>query len=419
MINVLNWFNMLIFILFMAAYSYQLIYAGVVLLKKEKKGPEARINHRFAVLVAARNEEKVIRDLIESVKAQNYPQDLVDVVVIADNCTDDTAKIARRCGAIVFERFNKAKVGKGYALDYAFHQLKKNYPNRAYEGFFVFDADNLLDQNYIREMNRVFDQGYEVITSYRNSKNYDTNWISAGYSLWFLRESKYLNNARMILNTSCAISGTGFLVSAKIIEKNAGWKHHLLTEDIEFSVDSVLHGVKIGYCNTAMIYDEQPVTMEQSWKQRLRWSKGFYQVFGNYGKALLQGICQRHDFACYDMFMTIAPALFVSLTSVTVNLAVLITALIFVPGVEIVKITLGAISASILNYYLILFAFGLLTTITEWNKIHCSTLSKIRYLFTFPIFIFTYIPISIQALYKRIEWVPIEHTITKNISQLQ
>lgn len=419
MINALNWFNSAIFVLFLLAYCYQMIYAGVVLMKKQKKLKPATKNHRYAVLVAARNEETVILDLIESVRHQNYPKELVDIVVIADNCTDATAKLARRAGAIVFERFNLAKVGKGYALDYAFKQLKKNYPNRQYDAFFVFDADNLLDKNYIREMNQVFDQGYEVITSYRNSKNYDTNWISAGYSLWFLRESKYLNNARMLLNTSCAISGTGFLVSNRIIEKNKGWKHHLLTEDIEFSVDSVIQGVKIGYCNSAMIYDEQPYTMEQSWKQRLRWSKGFYQVFGNYGKQLLGGVVKRHDFACYDMFMTIAPALFISLTSVAVNLAVLLFALLVVPGTEIVKITLGAISASVFNYYLILFAFGLLTTITEWKNIHCSNINKLRYLFSFPIFIFTYVPISIQALYKKIEWLPIEHTITKKIKPIQ
>lgn len=105
-------------------------------------------------------------------------------------------------------------------------------------------------------MNKTFGLGFEAITSYRNSKNYGTNWISAGYSLWFLREAKYLNNARLELNTSCAISGTGFLLSRKLVEENGGWKHHLLTEDVEFSVDSVIQGKKIGYCSTAMLYDE-------------------------------------------------------------------------------------------------------------------------------------------------------------------
>ncbi len=176
--------------------------------------------------------------------------------------------------------------------------------NEKYDGYFIFDADNLLDENYIAEMNKVFANGYKVVTSYRNSKNYDTNWLSAGYSLWFLREAKYLNNSRMILKTGCAISGTGFMVSDEIIRKNNGWKHHLLTEDIEFSIDNAIHGEKIGYCGTAVLYDEQPYLFEQSWNQRLRWAKGFYQVFAKYGMELFKSIFTKRSFSCYDMFVT-------------------------------------------------------------------------------------------------------------------
>ena len=86
----------------------------------------------------------------------------------------------------------------------------------------MFDADNVLDVNYFREMNKTFDNGAKASTSYRNSKNYDSNWISAGYAVWFLREAKFLNQARLTLNTSCAVSGTGFFIAADIIEKNGG-----------------------------------------------------------------------------------------------------------------------------------------------------------------------------------------------------
>jgi cellulose synthase/poly-beta-1,6-N-acetylglucosamine synthase-like glycosyltransferase len=139
-------------------------------------------------------------------------------------------------------------------------------------------------------MNKVFSDGYDIITSYRNSKNYDSNWISAGYSLWFLRESKYLNYSRMLLDTSCAISGTGFCVSRSVIEKDGGWKYYLLTEDIEFTIDHVLKGYKIGFAPNAVLYDEQPTTFSQSWLQRLRWSKGFLQVWMKYGGRLIKGI---------------------------------------------------------------------------------------------------------------------------------
>lgn len=120
--------------------------------------------HRFAVVIAARNESAVIGGLIDSIHKQKYPRELLDIYVIADNCTDTTAQVAQDAGAYVYERFNRQLVGKGYALDYFFKQLMKEKKDRLYDGFFVFDADNLLDENYVYEMNKVFDSGYRVIT---------------------------------------------------------------------------------------------------------------------------------------------------------------------------------------------------------------------------------------------------------------
>ena len=307
-ISFVDIFNFCVFLTFSICYTYQLYYVLVVLTRKPKKRT-ARKNHRFAVVVSARNEREVIGDLIHSIKVQNYPQELIDVFVIADNCTDDTAEVAREAGATVFPRHNDKEVGKGYALDYGFQVIREQYSDCGYEAYFVFDADNVLDVNYFREMNATFDAGAKASTSYRNSKNYDSNWISAGYAVWFLREAKFLNQARLTLNTSCAVSGTGFFISSDIIEKNGGWKWHLLTEDIEFSANSILEGVRISYTPTAVLYDEQPITFRDSWNQRFRWAKGFYQVFWHYGAKLAKGIFTNPKgarFACYDMLMTIA-----------------------------------------------------------------------------------------------------------------
>lgn len=404
--------NIIIAILFFLCYAYQFFYLVVPYIKKEKPHKQAK-KHKYAVLIAARNEEKVIGHLIESIKEQTYDKEHVTIFVVADNCTDRTALLAGELGAVVYQRFNKTKVGKGYALEYLLEKMETDFP--PFDGYFVFDADNVLDKRYIEEMNKTFSDGYEIITSYRNSKNYDDNWISAGYALWFLRESKYLNESRMLLGTSCAVSGTGFLFSRKILEKYGGWKFFLLTEDIEFTVKNIITGEKVGYSKHAVLYDEQPDTFAQSWKQRLRWSKGYYQVFYHYGKNLLRGTV-KGSFSCCDMMMTIMPALVLTMAGITFNLFAILTGSLSEQDTAIV---LRMMWLFVRNSYLLLFFVGFVTTITEWKNIHANTIKKILYMFTFPIFMLTYIPISLTALFKKVEWVPIEHNKVKTVSEIR
>ncbi len=416
--NFIDYFNWTIFVLFVVFYAYQAFYIIVALSKKSIKH-KAEKEHKYAAVIAARNESAVIKYLIDSIRAQDYPKDKLSVFVVADNCTDDTAQVARDAGAIVYERFDNKLVGKGYALDYIFRKIEEDHGDEGIEAYMVFDADNLLAPGFIRAMNDEYDAGYKVLTSYRNSKNYGSNWISAGYSLWYLRESVYLNNSRMILGTSCAISGTGFLVDAELIRNQGGWIHHLLTEDIEFSTDCILHDIKIGYCADAMVYDEQPITFEQSWKQRLRWSKGFYQVFGHYSLGLIKNIFKKKRFACYDMLMTLTPAVFVTLGSLLFNGIIALYALYdFQSMKHILPIALQAIGAALMNGYLTLFIVGALTTFTEWKKFSCPAIKKILYMFTFPIFIYTYIPISIVALFKKVHWAPIKHQVACSVDEV-
>ena len=260
--------NFALLIVFSCCYAYQMVYLIVGLVKKDRPETLPAQPHRFAVLIPARNEEMVISGLIDSIHRQDYPTELIDIYVIADNCTDSTAARAIECGAKVIARFNNRQVGKGYALDYALKHIDHQVGLEYYDAFLVFDADNVLDTGYFTAMNKTFSQGYDILTSYRNSKNYGTNWITAGYALWFLRESRFLNGARMKLGTSCAISGTGFLVATKVFREDNGWKFNLLTEDIQFSTAHIIRGDKIGYCKDAVLYDEQPVTFKASWAGR-------------------------------------------------------------------------------------------------------------------------------------------------------
>lgn len=405
--------NFILMCLFFICYSYQFFYVPVSLLGKPRPHGKSRM-HRYAVLIAARNERQVIGELIDSVRAQDYPAELVDIFVAADNCTDDTAAVAAAHGAIVYRRQDQSRVGKGYALNF----LLKAIGGRAdgdYDGYFVLDADNVLAPDYISQMNKTFSDGYQIVTCYRNSKNYGDNWISAGYALWFLREARYLNNARMILGSSCAVSGTGFLFSREVLERCGGWNFFLLTEDIEFTIDNVVSGVKIGYCGEAVIYDEQPVSFRQSWRQRLRWSRGYLQVFGRYGGALMKGVFRRGSLSCYDMAMNIMPAAVLTCTSLVVNIAAAV--MNFAAGRDLSALALSVLQ-TVLNLYLTLFVLGGITTVSEWKQIHCSTAKKLLYAFTFPFFMFTYLPICIASLFVEVRWQPICHERSMSLEQI-
>lgn len=405
--------NFVIAVIFFVCYTYQFLYIPVPWLRKARPHSPAKDN-RYAVLICARNEQRVIGDLIASLRGQTYSQGLLSIFVLADNCTDDTAMVARVAGANVYERFNQVQVGKGYALQELLEHLEQDYP-QGFDGYFVFDADNILAPNYVEAMNRTFSDGHDIVTSYRNSKNYGDNWISAGYALWFLRESRYLNGARCRLGSSCAVSGTGFLFSRRILEKCGGWNFFLLTEDIEFTIDNVVRGEKVGYAAGAVLYDEQPTSFAQSWRQRMRWSKGYLQVFRKYASELFSGIA-RGSFSCYDMTMNIMPAAVLTGVSVVVNIGAAIANATSGGSMAVLAVS---VLQTLMSLYLTLFVLGAITTVTEWKNIRCAAWKKVLYAFTFPLFMLTYVPICIVSLFTKVEWKPICHTRVMTLEQIE
>ncbi len=414
--KVLSWVNLVISLLFMICYAYQAVYLAFSLLRKPKTFPKGKL-HRYGVLIAARNEGTVIGQLIESVKLQTYPGELVEVFVVADNCTDHTAAAARAAGATVFEREDKVKVGKGYALRYLLENIHSTYGEDAFDGFFVFDADNILDERFIEEMNNVFDAGYEIVTSYRNSKNFGDNWISAGYGLFFLREATQLNRPRMMLNTSACVSGTGFLFSNAIAKRNHGWKHFLLTEDFEFTVDCVLNGLKVGYCESAVVYDEQPTEFGPSFLQRARWIRGYLQVFNRYGGKMTKRMIENRDFSCFDMIMNNIPCLVLTCLTLLSNVAMIVTCAISrAPdmGAGLVSMATGLLLASCTLWFI-----GGLTCITQRRFIHASKGKMFLGVLTFPLFIFTFAVSMLAAIFGRVEWKPIRHTVALSAEELR
>ncbi|WP_077597816.1 glycosyltransferase family 2 protein [Olsenella urininfantis] len=411
-------FNGVIWLFFTLAYFYQLVYIVRVALRGTVVLPKAKRNHSFAFVIAAHNEEPVIGNLVRSILSQKY-DGVVECFVVADACTDATAAEAMKAGAITWERNDLARKGKSWVLDYAFDRILNDYGDK-FEGFFVMDADNIIAPDYVEVMNQAFDAGYLVCTSYRNSKNFDSSWISSAYALWFLREAKFLNNARMMLGTSCAISGSGWLVAASIIRGMHGWRFHTLTEDIQFSTFCCAHGIQIGYA-PAEFFDEQPLTFKASWIQRMRWTKGFYQVFFSYCRNLLTGI-GKGRFSSYDMLMTVAPGMILTLVSAFVNAAYLIIGYLshgFIATEGELAMCVGSLIMTFASMYVVFFLLAVITTISERKHIHAKKKWRIfTNLFTFPLFMMTYIPITVAALFKKVEWVPTKHDIAVNFDEV-
>ena len=405
----LRTFNTILGILMAVCFSYQFLYVLVALFKKQKK-LKASVNHRYAAIIAARNEGEVIGQLIDSIKWQHYPSELIDIFVVADNCSDDTAEVARSRGAIAYERFDNINKGKGHALNFLFGKIYEDYADRDYEAFLFFDADNILDENFVSEMNNLYDNGYKVATSYRNSKNFGDNWISSGYSLWFLKEAKFLNNPRMTFGTSAVVTGTGFMVAAEIIKREGGWKYHSITEDTEFTYERLVSDEIIGYAEDAIIYDEQPTSFSQSISQRSRWIKGSLFVIGKYIKEVTRCIAVKGSFSCFDMLMNSFPAFFFSCSGMVINIAILILDFLTVKNVE------RTVMSALMMFggaYISMGFLGGLVAFSERKRIKAKAGEVIKGVLTFPFFMVTYLIAMLKALLSDVTWEPIYHNAAK------
>lgn len=423
-------------------------------------------------MVAARNEETVIGNLIDSINKQDYPRDMVDIFVVADNCTDNTAQIAREKGAICYKREDSEHRTKGFAIQYLVECIKRDYGIESYEGYFLFDADNLLKVDYISRMNDSFDAGEKIITSYRNTKNFDDNWISASYAIHWLRTIRNEHRARSVFHLATRIQGTGFLFTNEIIKD--GWNYTSLTEDRAFCADAVANGYKISYNNQAEFYDEQPVDIKIAMRQRIRWAKGHLQALAETGPKLFahifytNGMANKNPdgskrenithvkriinnirlrFMSFDMLTVVFPN---SLASVIKKVIVFILRiiLIFSAGSFFGKgyapdflqkiLTLFGTTPQNTSYMTAVFWLifvtlgwtlssylkGILTAlyifIMEHKRImNMKWYKKIWFSFTFPIFDLIGKLSFVIALFIKVEWKPIPHNADISIAELE
>ncbi len=417
--------NLIMTTVLMVFYLYQNIYSLIGVVTPKKKWKEAKVNHKYAYVICAHDEEPVIGQLIDSIYAQDYPKELMRVFVCADNCTDKTAEIAREHGAIVYERFSEKK-GKAFALNYVLNTIFDEYANELFEAVFFFDADNLVSKTFTTEMNKVYDAGYLVATSYRDSKNYDHNWVSACSSMAFYRECALIHHSRALLDIGTYVSGTGFYVDYQLLKARGGWSNmDSLIEDIDFSIDCAIDGVKIGYSEDAIFFDEQPYTFKDSTAQRLRWCKGTHQCFARILKHPLRYLKTRPSVIKWEMFCHVAPMpiistlwSFIYIVLMTINSAINIVG---TEGIwwEYFETTIVSVIWLLVAIFGMAFFHAIFVTIRKGKTIKAPLWKQLIYCLVFPFYASTFLPTSFAALFINVKWKKISHTEQISIDQLE
>lgn len=405
----------MISILFTVVISVNSVYFLIISIfgwvrRKEPKAEDFPIKHTFALLVAAHNEESVIANIVKCLKALEYPKDMYDVFVIADNCTDRTAEIARENGAIVYERSDDVKRGKGFSLEWMFKNLFAL--ERQYDAVSILDADNLVSSNYLLEMNKHLSMGQGVIQGYLDSKNPQDSWISAGYSITYWVNNRMFQLARYYLGLNCALGGTGFVMRTDIL-KEMGWGATSLTEDLEFTMKLVLRNMRVTWAHDAKVYDEKPLHMKQSWRQRKRWLQGHWDCAFRYMKDLLKKAMNEKDFAAFDMAVYLLQPLVIIVGGISIVSGWFYNAYEAVndPG----KFTSPWGIFMIILTIVLTYVFG--TFIIIEKKF---TWKILLYYIVYPIYVLTWVPISIQGFIHRNqkEWVHTIHTRSMDAADL-
>lgn len=382
-------------------WVYQMLISLCSLVKLKEKPLLTNKKHRFMAVIPAHNEENVIGNLIDSLNNQNYDKDLYDVYVIADNCTDNTAKIAKEKGAIVYKRFDEKNKTKGAALDWFLQQkIEENAP---YDALFIFDADNIVDKNFIVNMNKKLCQGEEVVQGYRDIKNPTDNWIAGGYALFYWSLHRLYHFARYNIGLSPNLNGTGFMVKFDIIKEEGGWKTETLTEDIEFSLQRIIKGRKLGWATDAIVYDEQPTDFSQSWNQRSRWSTGHIQCIGRYLKPLAQAVKEHKTLMNFDGLLYLLgtfPMLIISLIVLLTNF-IMYSANVLTPM---------EFAFNIAMYLIPTFLFPTLTAILVMLLEKRPVKPMMKIILLYPLFTASWLLINIKCLFKKeTSWKKIEH----------
>ena len=366
--------------------------------KAVKREKISNKKHVFRIIIAARNEEKVLKPLIRSIEKQKYDKDKYEIYVIPNNCTDNTKQIAIDMKCKVLEP-NFSPKSKGEVLNYVFDKFKKN---NDFDTYLIMDADNVLDSNFLEEINNKLNEGYKVVQGFRDTKNLYQNYITESYALFFYLQSLFLYEARIRMGESSTINGTGYAVLKEFID-DTSFRAKTVTEDIELTCVAALNREKVGYSRDAIFYDEQVTSFSVSMKQRKRWIQGLMQVWKTKHKELFKKIKEKNTFQLTDQFF----ALTLPIDQALVFVFLIVSYFLIIPYyMIIIGILVGYIGEIIVSIFLTLY----------FKKDLKKLLPGILF---FPIFHISWLPIYIYSLFNTNNtWEEIKHNESLEIEEI-
>ncbi len=389
-----------IFLIGYSLYFFIFVCLGLFTKKdKSLKNPEKK----FAIIIPAHNEEEVISKLLINLRKIDYPRNLYDIYVVADNCQDRTTSIARSYKVNVIERINHLQKGKGYALKYAFQKIGLSNGNSNYDAAVIFDADNLVQENFLKVMNNRLLKGEKIIQSYVDSKNPADNWVTATFSMMFWINDRYNLLSRYNVGLSAVLMGTGMCISSDTLNKT-GWNTTTLTEDLEYSIQALSQGIKTTFTKGTRIYDEKPLSFRASCRQRLRWARGQLSVVFKYVPALIYQGFKQKNLAILDGSIRLFQQPFIMSYSIITVLRILFPKTFFSPLFNLI-----IENVRVLGMFLPLMPFILPTSVYFLDNL---SLKSLKYVIFFPVFMYSWVFILYWALITldKNDWIPTRHS---------
>jgi cellulose synthase/poly-beta-1,6-N-acetylglucosamine synthase-like glycosyltransferase len=280
-----------------AVFACSYLLTATLLSSRPRIPSPASKTLRFDLIVPAHNEMAIIERTIASLQSVRWPRDKFRVIVVADNCTDDTAGVARGAGALVLVRNDSTKRGKGYALQHAFAASRAEH--RA-DAVVVVDADAEVSPNLLEAFAARLQTGVQAVQAHYGVRNPMASWrtrlITIAKGSFHIVRSR----ARERLDLSCGLRGNGWCVTHKLLE-SVPYQAFSLTEDIEYGIAIGLAGYRVAYTDEAHADADMVSSEDIARKQRQRWEDGRFQLIRSKALVLLSAAIKRRSALCLDL----------------------------------------------------------------------------------------------------------------------